>query len=207
MFGDIPSLILKEIILRMNYKSMIILKLLNKKFNYQIMNIVNNIIWQQQYLEFRYPKIKINSNNFLLISLIKLLDSKPYSNLLETGFSQNERLTVFVRLKDDSFIVYFGEVFRNNRIEHTFETTNKNSYIIELINKEMIDNLEGYLFSQEFYRINIENFEQFLIKTKDFCENLMIKRFRATRITNLPKNILIHKKDYDIEMLKVINEL
>ena len=260
MFNDIPSLILKEIILRMNYKSIILLKLLNKRFNYQITNIVEDVIWKKRYLKFRYPKfqIPVNNNQFQtseqLEDLIKLLESKPYSKFLETGFSkneefikqylefkypkfqipannnqfetseqlenliklldskkysklletkisQNEEFMIFVKPQNDSFIVYSEGNFK-------MSMTTKISSFIVCFNKDEMKNLGNYLFSKGFYRINISDHKHFLLNTKRFHKELFLGR-KGCNPNNetVPEIVSFYRKDYDVEILKAINEL
>lgn len=185
MFNDTPQLILKKIILRMDYKSTIILKILNKRLNYLLTIITNNVIWQRQYLEFRYLNSKIHySNNLKLINLIKLLDFKCYSKFLESGFSKNDRLTIFVRPLNGSFIVYISELFSRNEIRDRFLN------IIELIN-----NLEYYLFLEGFWEVNIKFHLNYFLEIKEFSRELL-NFIEPQETSRFCKYYIIFDEDY-----------
>ena len=202
MFDDIPSPILREIIKQIpDYKSIILLKLLNKRLNNFI---TNDVQWKKQYLKIKYSKFQIPSNNDQfetseqLESFIKFLDSKSYSKFLETGFSKNDELTVFIKPKDDSFVVYSkinNEQNSNFLREHRIETTTKNLVMISKIDDEKINDLENFLFSKEFYKIN-------------FCDNrwFTFSYFLpySTLVCNSSIEILCYDERYNRGILEMV---
>ena len=203
MINDVPFIILREIILRLDYKLITTLKLLNKRLNHFI---TNDIQWKRQYLKFKYPNFKTFDDDNLE-ELIKLFENKSYLKLLETGFSQNDNLTVFVRPKDDSFIIYSKEIERGSFIEfyensykHAFDTTQKLYPIFSVINDEKINNLEYFLFSKDFYRI----------KTKDYKNIQLILKNVFTLVGysswNSSVKIFDHCNRFDNEMLNIIKK-
>ena len=205
MINDVPFIILREIILRLDYKSITTLKLLNKRLNNFI---TNDIQWKRQYLKFKYPNFNsFNDNN--LEELIKLFENKSYLKLLETGFSQNDNLTVFVRPKDDSFLMYSKEFnkydfinFCKNLYEQIFDRIKKLWPIISDIDNEKINNLEYFLFSEGFYRIKIEDYEKYSL----FLKNIYCLLLDGNSWNSSAK-ILEFRDYFDNEMLKIINDL
>ena len=87
MLGDLPFVIIKEIIKRINdYNSINNLINLNKRFKSLI---INDNICQECYLKIRYPKLDVNSHD--LKELINALNSRFYCSKFDSEFEKEHQ--------------------------------------------------------------------------------------------------------------------
>ena len=161
MLGDLSFVIIREIIKRTaNYKSIDNLILINKRFK---SFIINDRVCQEHYLKIKYNLI-IEKNH---LELIKLLNSKSYSRYIGKGSVINKYFNIFVRPKDDNFIVEYKFYDKGSYRSFVFSENSMVPIISDILDKK-IKNYEELLLSKGFYYLNADIRQRFFTLTCNY---------------------------------------
>lgn len=151
MLGELDLPILREFIFRISdYKSITNLRLINKRL-FKFIN--NDLVVQKHYLKLRYNlNISINSN---LLKLIRILNSKCYTKIVNQGHIITTINAVFVNPSNDSFILYSKT---NGKFRHFIfpEDTPTTDKIFDIFSKRMVNLLEPTLISEGYVLLGSE---------------------------------------------------
>ena len=205
MLGEISFVILREIIKRIiEFESIDNLIKLNKKFKKLI---INDRVCQERYLFIKYNLI-IEKDH---LELIKNLNSKSYSRYIGKGSVINNDFNIFVRPKDDSFIIEYESYDDGSPRIFNFCADSMISIIKNILDKK-IENYEEILISKGFYYLNanikkyffsvIWNHEDFLL---DSCWSVWYNGIGEPKI--FVDQTRIHLDDFNSKVLEVFDKL
>ena len=193
MLSDLPFIIIREIIKRIiEYESIDNLINLNKKLKFLI---INDRVCQEHYLLLKYNLI-IDKEH---LKLIKLLNLKNYSKYIGKGFSSNNDFNIFVRPKDDKFIIIrkYPTFDRYVRRIFKFSETSMIPKILRIFD-EKIEDFENILITEGFFYLNL-GINKFYFETIWFPN--------CIRISEEFDIQLYFSENFDPIILQIINEL
>ena len=203
MLGEISFVIIREIIKRIvECESIDNLIKINKKFRNLI---INDRVCQEHYLKIKYNLI-MDKND---LEAIRFLNSKSYSKYIGKGFVINNHFNIFVRPKDDKFVITHNRIYNrgitNRSLIRVFKFSDESIFRIILfsINKN-VENFEHILKSNGFFYLHIDNKKEFM--------NLPLSIFaRYERLFNEIGKANIKTEQYfdnfDHRILEIFNKL
>lgn len=152
--NKLPLLILRELIVSFDdYKLILIIKLLNKRF-YNFIN--NDKVCQERYLKLKYD-LEFNLNdNVNLSKLISVIDSKFYSHLLKRGLDSNFNKVAFINPYCDSVILLIDPHPENVFVIISSKNNLTLNLLTDLISNNNRELIEKSLFSEGYFILKDE---------------------------------------------------